>query len=937
MIQVRNNQTGETETLESDSQLPDLVVAGKVSIPNKDYEFESPEGDKYKVGAQGFLGAIKSGWKYRDSGTLHREELENKYGNETAKALLYGGLRGASLGISDAILTKTGIAEPEELSAIKEFNPIASGVGEVGATIAPILLSGGTGAVGAISKKMLPTLLNEGAEYAGKRAAANITSNVAKNAVQYGVTGMVDGALMGVGQTVSEAALGDKDFNAEALLTNVGTGALIGGGLGTLGGASFEYIKKASKGALSQAKRKIIDSLDIPASEKEALIKQGASDELIERSARIFDEDTEIKAAAERLGLSTPPAGVLSQSSITKGLEASLEDSPSIAGMMVQSETKPFKEEIRKNVSDLVESGVEKTAYQAGEEVKKELFQGINERLRPAQDGLKTIYNTFGEFDVSDRVNTMLSNRIAKSDLYKLSLDKGLVENIQGTLANVKTLNQANLFKKQIGKQLSAEFRKPDRNMAVIDILDDVYSTMSRMEEKAIKDAAKSLGPKTGVKAEKEAMNIYRESMQRYRDIYKDYTPIADQLGIKLKSPDVFLDTLSEIPSEKIQNKILDLNDYDSAKKLKMKYPEIFDIGRKRKLAELAAKIKDPKGDISLKKFVSALEKMSPEQQEILFGFDNKMKQRIADLKKVAKRVPDKINPSGTSINLSFMDMLNPVFQGKELARYAVYKGGDKAIRDYLLKVTPTLAAIEASANKQKNRISSSVNGFFKASGLGVTAGSLDALSDKDVEKAKESYEMVQSNPEALINQYARNNKDLMESAPETANALQQRIVAGVQFLKSKAPYREQTYIGEDLQPSRSELMKFHDYVTAVEKPQVIYDQLKQGYMNPNTLETLRVVYPKTYENIQAEVLAKIPKTLNRAQKIQLQPLLGSKITPAMDYQNLMVLQGKTPGAQQANSQISQQTAQKIPVTGAKNLKASERSATGLDKTLSRT
>ena len=937
MIQVKNNQTGEIETLENDSQLPDLVSTGAVSIPAQEYEFESPEGEKYKVGAEGFLQAIKSGWKYRDQETIHREKLEEKYGDSTAKALLYGGLRGATLGISDAILTQTGLADAEELSATKEFNPVASQVGEIGAQIAPVLLTGGSSvAGGAIAKKFLPSLLSEGAEYVGKKAAQNITSKVAKEAVELGVAGAVEGAALGVGQTISEAALGDAEFNAESLLANVGTGAIIGGGIGGVTGASLEYIKKASKGVMSQAKKKIIDSLDISEAEKQNLMRQNASDELIEKSARLFDEDTEIKAAAERLGLSTPPSGVVSQSSITKGLEASLEDSPSVAGMLVQNETRPFKNELKKNVEGLVEAGVEKTPYEAGEQIKKELYQGINERLRPAQDGLKSIYNTFGEFDVSERMTKMLSNRIEKSDLYKLSLDKGLISNIQGTLANVKTLNQANMFKKQIGKQLAAEFRKPERNMAVIDILDDVYSTLSKLEERSISDAAKLLGPKTGLKAEKEALKIYRESMQRYRDIYKDYSDIADQLNIKLKSPDVFLETLAETSNEKIQNKLVDLNDYDAAKKLKMKHPEIFDIGRKRKLAELAAKIRDPKGDISLRKFVSAIDRMTPQQQEILFGFDGKMNQRIADLRKVASRVPDKINPSGTSINLSFMDMLNPVFQAKELARYAVYKGGDKAIRDYLLKVTPALSAIESSANKQKNKISSSVNGFFKAASIGVTSGSLEVYSDKDLEKAKKSLETVQSNPEELINQYVKNNKQLLEAAPETANALQQRIIAGVQFLKSKAPFREQAYIGEQLQPSRSELMKFYDYLTAVEKPQVVYEQMKQGYVNPNTLETLRVVYPKTYENIQAEVLAKMPKSLTRSQKIQLQPLLGSKVTPAMDYNNLMVLQGKTQGSQAANQQIGQ-AGSRPAMARAKDIKLSDRAKTGLDKTLYRT
>lgn len=936
MIKVKNNQTGEVDTLEDDKQLLELVSTGAVSIPNKDYEFESPEGEKYKVGPQGFLDAVRQGWKYRDQGLIQEEKLKEKYGDNTAKALLYGGLRGASLGLSDAILSKTGMVDKEELSAIKEYNPTASNIGEIGATIAPAIISGGTSIAARATQKTLAGLLTKGAEVAGKRAAQNVTSTVAKKAIELGAAGAVEGAVLGVGQTVSEAALGDAEFNAESLMANVGTGALTGAGLGGIIGAGSEYIKKASRGVLAASKKKMIDSLDISASEKTELLKQLDSDDAIEKATSIFSEDSEIKAAAQRLGLSSPPAGVTSQSSITKGLESSLESSPSIAGSLVKKETEPFKQEVRKQVEGLVDKGVEQTAYDAGEQVKKQIFQGVNERLRPAQEGLKSIYNTFGEFDVSERISKMLGNRIQKSDLYKLSLDKGMVDDIVGTLGNVKTLNQANLFKKNIGKRLAAEYRKPDRNQAVIDILDDVYGTMSRLEQKSISDAAKTLGPKTGVKAEKEAMRIYNESMQRYRDIYKDYSPLADQLGLKLKSPDVFLDTLEEIPSEKIQGKILDLNDYDSAKKLKMKYPEIFDIARKRKLAELAGKITDSKGEVSFDKFLTQMKKLSPQQQEILFGFDGKAKQKIADLVKVTSRIPKHANPSGTSINLSFMDMLNPVFQGKELMRYAVYRGGDKAIKDYLLKVTPALSAIESSANKTKNKISSSVNGFYRVAGIGVTLVALEMLSDKDLEKARKSYEMVQSNPEELLNKYASANKELMEAAPETANALQQRLIAGVQFLQSKVPYRDQEYLGEKLEPSRSEVIRFNDYAQAVENPQVIFNQLKEGYVNPSTVEALRVVYPKMYAGIQAEMIARLPKKLTRSQKIQLQPILGSKVTPAMDYQNLMRLQGKTQESAQANMQANAQM-DHVPMGAAKNIKASGRMQTGLDRTLNRT
>jgi hypothetical protein len=933
-MKVKNNQTGEIETLPDDSELPALVESGAVSIPKKDYEFTSPEGEKYKVPAQGFLDAVKMGWKFKDQATKKDEELESKYGDSTAKALLHGGARGLTFGLSDVILSKTGLVSQEELSEVKKRNETASNIGEISATVIPAILSGGSSLVAKGASKTLPALLAKGATTASKRAAQNITSNIAKKTAELGAQGLIEGATMGLSQTISESALGDAEFNAETLLSNVGTGALLGGGLGLGIGAGSEYIKKASKGVLSEARKKAIKSLKLSSAEESSLLGQIESDEAIEKAARVFSEDPEIIAAAERQGLKAPQ-GVSSNSFITKQLEESLQESPSIGGILTRKEVEPFYQGLKQNIDTVVEKASTIEPYEAGNQIKRVVTQGVNERLRPAQDGMRVIFDTFGEFDVSDRMGKMLGNRIGKSDLYKLSLDKGLVENIQGTLANVKTLNQANMFKKQIGKQLAAEYKKPERNMAVIDILDDVYSTMGRLERRAIEDAASTLGPKTGARAKKEALKIFDESMQRYRDIYKEYTPVADRLGLKLKSADVFMDALEDMPSEIMTRKLLDLNDYDAAKAFKKSHPELFDFARRQKLQEFANAVKDPNGDVSPRKFLSRIEKMTTQQKEVLFGFDGKNKQKIADLQKLIKALP-KDKGSRTSVNLSFLDMMNPVFQGKELLRYAVYRGGDKAIKDYLLKVTPVLSAIESSSNKTKNKISSSVNGFFKVMPLGVAAGAMHGLSDDELNQAKESYEIVQSNPEALVKKYVDNNAKLFESAPETANALQQRIIAGVQFLQSKTPHRDNDYLGENLQPSRSELIKFNDYVEAVEKPNVIYEQLKKGYMNPNTLETLRVVYPKIYASIQAEITAKMPKTLTRAQKIQLQPILGSKVTPAMDYQNLMRLQNKTKASQsaevQANAEINQ-----IPSTAASNIKASDRSKTGLDKALYRT
>lgn len=935
MIEVKNNQTGEVESID-DKDLPNRVISGEFSIPQKEYEFLDEAGDKFKVPAQGFLEAVKAGWKYRDSGLIKEEKLREKYGDSTGKALLYGGLRGASLGISDAILTKTGLADQEELSAIKEYNPVASNVGEIGATVGPALLSGGTSLVAKASQKTLAGLLTKGAEYTGKRAAQNITSNVAKAAVNMGVAGAVEGAVLGAGQTVSEAALGDAEFNAESLMSNMGTGALLGGAFGASLGVGAEALRKGSKGVFRASKRKMIDGLEIPASEKAELLTRIDDDDIMDRIASVtFGDDSEVAAAAARQGLSTPTTGTLSTNQITKGLESSLEQSPSIAGAVVKNETKAFRNEVSDKVEGLVKDGIEKTAYDAGEEMKSGFIKMTNDAIRPAKEMYQKIYKNFGEFDVSERIIKMAKTRMEKSDLYKLHLDKGLVQNLGSSLDNVKTLNQATMLRKQIGKLKAAEYKKFDRDFGKIDLLDDMYQTLKRVEDRSITDAAALLPGKIGRDAVKEASEGLKKANASYAGWHKQNKPLLEALGIKATSPELVMDILEDMPSEVITKKLFDVNDYNAMKALKKSHPEVFDIARKRKLAELHDKITDSSGKVSLDKFLTQVKKMSPQHQEILFGFDGAAKQKIKDLVKVASALPKNINPSGTSVNLSFMDMLNPVFQGKELLRYALYRGGDDALKKYLTKAVPAFSAIESSSNKQKNKISSSINGFFKVASVGVTLGALEALSEKDLDKARKSYEMVQENPEQLINKFTQNNKDLMEAAPETANALQQRIIAGVQFLQSKVPHVDQEYIGEKISPSRSEMIKFNDYVEAVERPQVIYDQLKEGYLNPNTLETLRTVYPATYAGIQAELLAKIPKHLTRAQKIQLQPILGSKVTPAMDYKNMMILQGKTQGAQMANAQ-AQQEMNTVPMGAGKNLKSSSRAQTGLDKTLNR-
>jgi hypothetical protein len=209
--------------------------------------------------------AMAAGFGLETSAGLEREQARQAHGEglgQTALAAVEGAGRGLTFGLSDAVATELGGEEYRKAAqARQEFNPVASGAGEVVGAIAPILASGGTGAAakGIATAGALPrgaAAVGRGVEGAvmGGLGAAGYTGATAlgragARAASLGAAGAAEGALYGAGKALSDTALEGSELTAEKILSSMGTGALYGGAAGAFLGGAGSLISSGVGGA----------------------------------------------------------------------------------------------------------------------------------------------------------------------------------------------------------------------------------------------------------------------------------------------------------------------------------------------------------------------------------------------------------------------------------------------------------------------------------------------------------------------------------------------------------------------------------------------------------------------------------------------------------------------------------------------------------------
>lgn len=387
--------------MENEVQPQQAPIDQTINVLNPDQELVSiPKSQLREAINLGYSVAIPEDIK------AYKEKVEF---DKPGTAALAGAARAATFGLSDQALTKSGLVEPQTLEKLKEYNPTASTLGEVGGVGASLLIPGTPVA-----------RLAQASERIAARVAPE-AANIATRAAAQGLGSAVEGAAYGLGQTVSEEALGDPNLNAQKVISNVGMGALLGGALGGAFKAGEVAVPAAVEGA-KNALLKVDDFLkgDVgvgPLGRGYAKISSfvsGKSEETILDAIR--KRALSLKDPSEVEGLATDFTKVLTETNneVDKALRETFKD-------IRPQEAAKYLEGADSGIAKAEYQGVYKKLDDLVKEMRAEpdLYpQGYARTLELIRDGsAKRITNESSAADIFSELN-LLKNRIDEEISY---------------------------------------------------------------------------------------------------------------------------------------------------------------------------------------------------------------------------------------------------------------------------------------------------------------------------------------------------------------------------------------------------------------------------------------------------------------------------------------------------------------------------------------
>lgn len=912
-------------------------------------------------------------------------EKQYLYGGvgQTALATLEGLGQGATFGASTGLETALGVS-PEAIAARQEVNPVANFAGNLLGTGAVTALTGGIASpielgifkglaqtgLATVGEKALIEQIASGVLTAKQTAAAIETLKSGTTALSTAarIGGFAaEGAAYGAGTSLHEKFLGDPEALGQKLISNVGFGALLGGGLGAM-----------SKGleALTAGRKVIPENLELPTGD---VIEQAVP----EVKNTVFDyepktglspssvEDiaNKVEQAKERgINLQLPAAKVLDDASSrvsdlefpvhnlqreslidqnARDLYKKVLEMPGKDAQAIRDYEALQKNEITSKIDKSIENltpnetfsdavkGGEKTSeiftkqYQAEQAELGPMFEhmksletpdpfnhipGVIEAFTDALPKISRMFDSTGE---ELKIKPYISSWGIDESTYKAA--KQAIKALQAEPASMEELWD-------IRRKLDQHVNILAQGQAPTEIRALKARMMDYMQAQADKIALSSDNPET-IKM--------RDFFRRYAINEQQREVIEKIFGASVGKPE--FGQISKINSEYINDNIF--RKTANVKAAKNILGENFNEVLSNWLAEQREKVTD-KGAFSSNKFGTFLKKNSEVLNEA-FADKPEILQRIKDLTDIGRILPDSvsINPSGTAKTLwgilkahSIPDLLSNM---KEFGSEKLY---DLKINQKVNEIlagkqenASKLSTIKNMTDKVTDKINTLTKGIFSGKGSELKktllikgAEQIENNYNKNTEKVKE----FANNPEMFVNHLGDNTHGLQAAAPNITQFMHGSLVAGVNFLNSKIPQSvNHMALGPEFKPSNTQMEKYNKYYDVVNDPIVALQHLKNGTLSNEHIEALQSVYPKLYQEMQMKLMENItPKKTDKMSypvKMQLSKFIGQPLSHDMLPQSIIANQMALSPMSQA--QAKQKGENRVTLGGLKELNIASR------------
>ena len=882
------------------------------------------------------------------------DKLQNAYGDTTheAQAFGLGAARGATLGASDYAAQGLGYTA-DELTKIKEANPISSFLGQMAGNAGLLVATGGIAA---------PV---EGAM--GATAAARMLGYAA------------EGATLSAGNVVSEQALGDPDLNAQKILSEVGIGAAFGAGLGGVSKLieRVPALLRSAKGA-TEVKPAVTPTGETPVVDV-PVTTSGKPSTIDEMQKRVDDA---VKYSGKEGLLELPEKQAAIDASQRLGpITYAGQEFPITEPMFDSLSSQQARLDYKQNIELGGKVGETLSDYQGI--VKKALIDKADSTI----DNIAPGYKPTNELaDAGQRINDILTtndqalrDEVGPAIEHIKNLDTAKVDHLPGVLDYLTNPEKSVRAQPAIAEMFdtggdsiqikpyntgmgidSATYKAVKQAVEGLQENPEDYSKLFNIRkglDQNIDVMARGTAPREITNAKAAMMDYIQDFAQAHdpdinvRDTMRKWAVneqnkefLEDTIKARVGSDWRSIERGKTNPEENVINKIF-ANSANTEAVKSMMSEQQWNQTLADYMASQRTAATDTTGVFSSNKFNRALESKKS-ALDIGFQSNPKALQDLRDSTTLMRIFPDAVpaNPPHTARTL-LKGMaeagFDPVKQFENLysagKKYLAESSRESKVNQQLAGASDKAAKmgiIQSLIKKTNDAIKGGVKDAFTP-GPGTRGAVLSIgtqlMSNAEYKNITDQIKQHASNPETFADNLAENTAQMHEAAPMITQGLHTSLMQGVNFLNSKiARPATQMALDQEYEPSRLQRMQFGKYYAAVNNPTNVLANIKDGSLSNEHMEALTAVHPKLLQEMRQQVIAKMnpdkARSLPYPQKVALSKFLGqpleSNLTPTGIMSNQAALN------MNLSAQSAPQTGRKSTLGGLKQLKASSRVGT---------